>query len=93
MEIQFNQTELAPLVAQAAAMVVKQLEDERPKNGGRLAFTEAEAAARIGCKRHTLRDCRLRGEIVGAKVGRGWYYSTEEISRFLAGDGGGRVPR
>lgn len=49
----------------------------------RIGLTEAEAAAAIGVRRHVLRDCRLRGEIFGRKVGRGHVYSRDELFNFL----------
>lgn len=49
----------------------------------RIGLTEAEAAAAIGVRNHVLRDCRLRGEIFGRKVGRGHVYSRDELFNFL----------
>jgi excisionase family DNA binding protein len=52
--------------------------------GGRLAYPEAEAAALLGVQRHTLRDCRLRGEIAARRVGKRWVYSRDTLVRWLA---------
>jgi hypothetical protein len=51
--------------------------------GDRLAWPEAEAAALIGVKSHVLRDARLRGEITGAKLGRGWSYTRPDLLKFI----------
>jgi hypothetical protein len=50
---------------------------------GRIGFLEPEAAALIGVAPHVLRDCRLRGEISGRKVGNKIVYHRDELSRFL----------
>lgn len=51
---------------------------------GRDAFSEAEAAERIGVEKHVLRDRRLRGEISARKIGRKWYYSPEVLRDYVS---------
>jgi hypothetical protein len=65
------------------AETLDRLEAERAKLNGRLAFTEPEAAALLGVKPHVLRDCRLRGELPGAKVGSKILYTRAELIEFL----------
>ena len=52
----------------------------------RLAFDEKDAAKLLGVPRHTLRDCRLRGEITAKKIGKSWRYSRRTLIRFLEND-------
>ena len=49
----------------------------------RLAYPEPEAAALIGIPQHSLRDCRLRGEIQGLKIGKRICYMRDELVTFL----------
>jgi hypothetical protein len=70
--------DLQPIIDRAIASAVERFGDP-----SRLAFTEAESAALIGQKSHVLRDARLRGEIVGAKVGRGYCYTRQDLLQFL----------
>ena len=51
--------------------------------GGRIGFTEAEAAANLGIPRHRLRDARLRGEVDATKVGKSYVYAAESLRRLL----------
>ena len=53
------------------------------KLGGRLAYTEAEAASLVGVERHVLRDARLRHEIEASRVGKRIVYTRDELLRFL----------
>ena len=46
---------------------------------GRLALTEAEAAAACGVCRHVLRDLRLSGQIVARRVGRRVLYTRADL--------------
>ena len=82
-KIQFDCEELRPLVKLAVAEVMDRLEEERAKLDGRLAFTEAEAAERLGVKPHVLRDCRRRGELRGAKVGSKIVYTRADLLEFV----------
>jgi excisionase family DNA binding protein len=51
---------------------------------GRIAYSEAEAAAMLGVRQHTLRDARYRGELTASKVGRRYFYDRAELAAFLA---------
>ena len=85
MKITFEDTDLRPLIEREVAETVERLEDERAKLGNRLGYPEAEAAALLGVARHTLRDCRLRGEIEGRLVGKKIIYFRDELIRFMRG--------
>jgi hypothetical protein len=75
--------ELRPLIVETARAVLDELRANEFLRGERLGFTEPEAAALLGLARHVLRDCRLRGEIVGRHAGRKILYSRTELLRFL----------
>ncbi len=85
MNIQFDPTDLAPLVRAVVAEVLLQAEADRAKLNGRLGHSEPEAAALLGVPRHVLRDCRLRQEISARKVGRKFIYSRNVLLKFLEG--------
>jgi len=48
-------------------------------HGGRIAFSEAEAAAMLGVKPHQIRDWRLDGKLRAHKPGKAWLYDREEL--------------
>lgn len=75
---------LEPVIRAAVRAVLDELQASEAKLDGRLAFSEAEAAGLLGVARHTLRDCRLRGEIRGRLCGKKILYSRDELVRFLA---------
>ncbi len=79
MEITINDADVESLVTKVVAWVLAEREANDTKFGNRLAFTEPEAAALIGVQPNTLRDCRLRGELVGSKVGKRIMYSREQL--------------
>ena len=81
--LHFDRDDLRPIIEQAVAEAIEQLTEERARFSGRLAFTEPEAAALLGVKPYVLRDCRRRGELVGAKVGSKILYAHDELIRFL----------
>lgn len=83
MTIQFDESNLRPLVRLAVAEALDRMEEERAKLQGRLAFTEPEAAVLLGVKPHVLRDCRRRGELQGAKVGSKIVYTRPDLLTFL----------
>jgi hypothetical protein len=56
---------------------------EETVSDGRVAYTEREAAALMGVKWYTLRDCRRRGEIEGCRVGSAVVYTKKDLLRFL----------
>jgi hypothetical protein len=78
MNVAFDPADLRPIVTACLAEIIDRFGDP-----SRLAFREDEAAALIGQKPYTLRDARLRGEIAGAKVGRGYVYTRAELVTFL----------
>jgi len=83
MKIEFDSEALRPIVQMAVAAAMDRLEADRATFNGRLAFTEPEAAVLLGVKPHVLRDCRLRGEILGAKVGSRNVYTRSDLLEFL----------
>ena len=83
LKIEFDREDLRPLVHLAVAEALDRMEEERAKLGGRLAFTEPEAAALLGVRPYVLRDCRRRGELQGAKVGSKIVYTRADLLGFL----------
>jgi hypothetical protein len=83
MQIQVEVEELRPLVEQIVAEVLRML--PAPADN-RIAYTEPEAAAMLGLPRHVLRDCRLRGEITGRRVGKRVIYGRQVLMSFLASE-------
>jgi hypothetical protein len=83
MRIEFEDNDLAPLIERVVVRVLDQREADDAKLADRLAYSEAEAAALLGVRRHVLRDARLRRELDGAKVGKRIMYTREELLRFL----------
>jgi len=83
MRLELNPDDLRPLVQAVVAEVVAARTDADSKLGGRLGFTEPEAAAALGIAPHCLRDCRLRREIHARKIGKRYVYSAAELRRFL----------
>jgi hypothetical protein len=78
--------ELQPVIAAIVRETLEQVSAADKKLNGRLAYTEPEAAQLLGIERHNLRDARLRGELMGSRVGKRILYSTDELRRFLTGD-------
>jgi hypothetical protein len=74
---------LRPLVERAIAMVLDRLAEEQQSVGDKLAYSEADAAALLGVRRHVLRDARLRGEIAGCRVGKSIRYERQELIEYL----------
>ncbi len=84
MKVEFDPTDLEPLVRQVASSVVDQLRaDEQQLPEDRLSYTEPEAAALLGVERHRLRDARLRGEVDASKIGKVIVYERSDLLRFL----------
>ncbi len=83
MKIEFDREILRPVVEMAVTEAMERLEAQQQKLGGRLAFTEPEAAVLLGVKPHVLRDCRRRGELCGAKVGSRIVYTRDDLISFL----------
>ena len=84
MKILLDPADLRPLVEAVVSEVLQRLEADRAKiPDGRLAYTEPEAAERLGVRPHQLRDCRRRGEIVGSRIGKRVVYRRDELLDFL----------
>jgi len=79
MNIHLTHDELTPIIRQ----VVAELYDRFGSDTDRIAYKEAEAAAMFGVESHVLKHARLRGEIQGAKVGRGWQFTRAELLRWF----------
>ncbi len=86
MKIELDQADLSPIIAAAVSETIRQIDERASEMGSRLAFSEAESAALLGVARHTLRDCRRRGEIHARKVGKEYRYSRQSLMRFLMED-------
>ncbi len=87
MKITLDQSDLQPIIEAAVAETLRQIDERETELGSRLAFSEPDSAALLGVARHTLRDCRRRGEIHAKKVGKEFRYSRSSLLRFLAEDG------
>ena len=83
MEIQFNNSDLRPLVEQVVAEAIAKLQEADARAGDRIAFKEADAAAMLSVGRHVLRDARLRGEVECSRVGNRIVYSRDQLLKFL----------
>ncbi len=75
--------ELRPLVQQIVAEVLREM---TPFNaGGKISFTEQEAADLLSFTRTQLRDERLRGRISHCRVvGRRVRYTLQQLQDYLA---------
>jgi len=83
MKVSFDEADLRPLIEQIVSATFAQLQSDRAPFGDKLAFTEPEAAAILSLRPHVLRDCRLRGEIAGSRIGKRILYERNELLRFL----------
>ena len=83
MVISFDDALLRPLIERIVATVLDRLQGEQEVLRDKLAYTEAQAAALLGIERHVLRDARLRGELVGSRVGKRILYEREELLGYL----------
>jgi hypothetical protein len=79
MHLSLSESDLAPIVEAAVARVL----DRFGSDAARVCYPEREAAALLGVKSHVLRDARLRAEIVGSKIGRGYSYSRADLVRWF----------
>ncbi len=85
MNLSLDPADLRPLVAAVVAETLQAIrENAATLDGARLAYSEPEAAAAMGCKPHVLRDARLRGEIISTKVGGRIGYESSELRAYLA---------
>jgi len=83
MKITFDPADLRELVREVVGQALDQTRDDEARLGGQLAFTEPQAACRLGLPRHSLRDARLRGEIEASRVGKRVLYSRESLLALL----------
>lgn len=75
---------LRPVIVETIREMLEQIDAERARLvGNRLAYGEAEAAGLLGLNRHQLRDCRLRGEVKGVKIGKAILYKREDLELLL----------
>ncbi|MFO0970587.1 MAG: helix-turn-helix domain-containing protein [Gemmataceae bacterium] len=85
MKIEVEPEDLRPLVAEIVAQTVKQMRDDDAKTNGRIAWSEAEAAALLGLEQHVLRDERRRGRIQASQgPGRRVLYTRKDLDDYLA---------
>ena len=75
--------DLEPVIAVAVRQTIEAIQRENDRLGGRLGFTEREAAALIGVAPHVLADARRRGEIVAKRVGKKMIYSRQTLLAYL----------
>jgi hypothetical protein len=76
---------LRPLIEAVVTEVLARVEAERARLGGKLCYSEPEAAALLELQPHQLRDERLRGRIRASSiVGRRVRYVREDLVRYLA---------
>ncbi len=76
------QIDLQPLVERVVHEVLANVPTDMQSNH-RIAYPESEAVGLLGVPQHTLRDCRLRGELQGSKIGKRICYSREELLNFI----------
>lgn len=85
MHVALTDHDIRPIVAAAVEELLSRRQAaEVALDLERLAYPEAEAAAAMGVPQYVLRDCRLRGELQGRRVGKRVLYSRDELLRFLA---------
>jgi hypothetical protein len=83
-ELKVDPAALRPLIEEIVAEVVARLETERATLNGKLAYSEAEAAALLDLEPHQLRDERLRGRIQASQiVGKRIRYRREDLVAYL----------
>lgn len=83
MKIEFDATELRPLIEAVVREMLTQPSSSLAGDGSQMAFSEPQAASMLGVKPHVLRDLRLKGEIEASVVGRRIVYQKEHLLRFL----------
>lgn len=84
MKIEVEQNDLRPLVQLVVDQTIERIEVAKAKvSGDRLAYPESEAAMLLGLATHSLRDSRLRGEVVASRIGKKVIYERSELIRLL----------
>ena len=89
MKFEIDPAELRPLIEAIVDETLAKIQGGNPTNGNhRVAYTERDAAARLGLPQHSLRAARVRGKVTANKIGSRWIYTADEIQRFAReGDG------
>ena len=84
MKIDFEQSDLQPLIERIAVEVIAQLKHDQAALGNRLTFTEAEAAVLLSMEQYQLRDER-RDRRITASVVRGGkiVYTRDDLLEYL----------
>ncbi len=84
MRIDFEHSDLQPLIERIAGEVISQLKRDEVSLGDRLTFTEAEAAVLLSMEQYQLRDER-RDMRINASVVRGGkiVYTREDLLDYL----------
>ena len=84
MKLEFSPADLAPIIEAAVEQALDRLRaEEATLVPDRLAYLESEAAQLCGLPAHVLRDARLRGGIVGSRVGKRVCYTRNDLIEFL----------
>jgi hypothetical protein len=84
LSLQVDPVALRPIIEAVVSETLSQLETERAKLAGQLAFPEAHAARLIGLNPHQLRDERIRGRIeASVGPGRRVLYTREQLLQYL----------
>jgi hypothetical protein len=82
--LQLNPLALRPLIQRIVEQTLATVDGERAQLNGRLAYTEAEAAALLGLQSYQLRDERLKGRIQASVGPRGRIlYSRGDLLAYL----------
>jgi hypothetical protein len=79
--------DLKPIIAEAVRATLAEIQKAEVVMGDRLAFSEPEAAEKLGLAIHVLRDARLAGRIKAARCGRRVLYSRAALIDWLARGG------
>ncbi len=86
MHLEINPADLQPLIRQVVTEALAQLDADRARLDGKLAYSESEAAQLIGLEPWQLRDERRRGNIRASQiVGRRIRYLREDLVSYLLG--------
>lgn len=84
MRVEFSPDDLRPVIDAAVRSALDQQQAEAATlNPDRISYYEPEAAQLVGIPSHVLRDARLRGEIVGSRIGKRIVYERAELLRFI----------
>ena len=83
-KIEFDKDDLAPLIEQVVAATIDRLRDHEAKFTDRMGYGEGEAASLLGIPRHSLRDCRRRGEVDCYKIGSRIFYTPDQLKKLIA---------